>query len=229
MIDGFLSKLAEIMSGGTLLAPLCALLAGVLTSFTPCCLSTVPLIIGYVGSVGESGRKSFLYSVIFAAGNAVTFTALGVAAAAAGQVFANYSRVWYALLGVLMILMALQTFGVINVVPSARLLGKNTKRGAFGAFIAGLLAGLFSSPCATPVIIALLAAAAGGKNLASGALLMLCYGVGCGALSVLAGSFTGFAKKLKESPSYRGLSKAINIILGVLILLLGFYMLYSAF
>jgi cytochrome c biogenesis protein CcdA len=56
-----------------------ALIAGVLTSFTPCSLSSIPLVIGYVGGVGQRDvKKSFLLSVTFAAGAAVTFTVLAL-------------------------------------------------------------------------------------------------------------------------------------------------------
>ena len=53
MIDGWLSQLAEIIGNNVWIAPILALLAGILTSITPCSLSNVPLIIGYVGGVGE--------------------------------------------------------------------------------------------------------------------------------------------------------------------------------
>jgi len=42
------------------LAPLLALLAGLLTSFTPCSLSSIPLVIGYVGGIGRRDTKKSL-------------------------------------------------------------------------------------------------------------------------------------------------------------------------
>ena len=53
MIDIWHAQIAETIRNNMWLAPLLALLAGVLTSITPCSLSSVPLIIGYVGGVGE--------------------------------------------------------------------------------------------------------------------------------------------------------------------------------
>ena len=53
MIDSLLSQIAEMIRNNVWLAPVLTLLAGILTSVTPCSLSNVPLIIGYVGGVGE--------------------------------------------------------------------------------------------------------------------------------------------------------------------------------
>lgn len=79
MIDTWLSQIAEVIGNNMWLAPLLALLAGVLTSVTPCSLSSVPLIIGYVGGVGEKNtKKAFAYSAVFSLGTAVTFVTLGI-------------------------------------------------------------------------------------------------------------------------------------------------------
>lgn len=67
-------------------APLIALLAGVLTSVTPCALSSVPLVIGYVAGIGSNDpKRAFLLSLTFAVGMAATFTALGTMASLFGR------------------------------------------------------------------------------------------------------------------------------------------------
>lgn len=230
MIDRILSVFADIIRGGSLFALFSALAAGVLTSFMPCCLSALPLIIGYVGATGEkSTKKAFLYSAVYALGNALVFAALGLLAATAGRILGGFFRIWYIILGILMALMSLQTFGIYEFIPSARLLGKNTKRGVVGAFIAGLLGGLFSSPCSTPVLVALLAVAAGRGSIIWGAVLMLFYGMGNGAFCLIAGTSVGFVQKLKQSEKYARAEKVIKTVMGVLILLIGLYMFYMAF
>ena len=162
-----LENISALMQESLWLAPLLALLAGVLTSFTPCSLSSIPLVIGYVGGTGaREPKKALLLSLAFALGSAVTFTALGVVAATAGSLLGTSARWWYIVLGVLMVLMALQTWGIFEIIPSSYLLSKNTKKGYAGAFLAGILGGVFSSPCSTPVLIALLAIVAGKGSLA---------------------------------------------------------------
>lgn len=94
----------------------------------------------------------------------MTFTVLGTAASLLGKLIGTSSSIWYIALGVLMVLMALQTFEIYNFIPSTALLSKSNKRGYAGAFIAGILGGFFSSPCATPVLVALLAIVAKSGN-----------------------------------------------------------------
>ena len=212
------------------LAPLLALLAGVLTSITPCSLSSVPLIIGYVGGVGERNtKKAFAYSAVFSFGTAVTFVTLGIVATSAGKLMGTSSPVWYIILGVLMVLMALQTWEVFSFIPSINLISKSKKRGFIGAFLAGILGGIFSSPCSTPVLIALLAIVAGEGNLIWGILLMLLYSIGHSALVMVAGTSIGFVQKINNSEKYKKAAVILKIVIGAAILLIGFYMFWLAF
>lgn len=229
MIDSILSSLSKLLEESVFLSPFIAFLAGVITSFLPCSLSTLPLIIGYVGSGSEDTMKNFRLSLVFALGSAIVFTILGVVAALAGSLFGGTSRIWYLFLGTLMILMALQVWHIFDFIPSTYLQNKNHKRGYIGALSAGVLAGLFSSPCSTPVLIALLAFVSSSGNTAKGALLLFCYSIGYSILAVIAGTGTGFVKRIKRSGGYSRLSTVLEIVLGLLILILGLYMLYLGF
>ncbi len=230
MIDTWLSQIAEIIGNNVWLAPFWALLAGVLTSVTPCSLSSVPLIVGYVGGVGEKNtKKAFGYSAVFSLGTAVTFVTLGIIATSAGKLMGTSSPVWYIILGVLMVLMVLQTWEIFNFIPPMNLMAKSKKRGFVGAFIAGILGGIFSSPCSTPVLIALLAIVAGEGNLPWGILLMLLYSIGHSTLVMVAGTSIGFVQKINSSERFKTTAKVLKIAMGVAILLIGLYMFWLAF
>ncbi len=229
MIDAWLEQIGQLIGQSLWLAPLLALLAGVLTSFTPCALSSIPLVIAYVGGTGVEPKKAAKLSLVFALGSAITFTALGVVAASIGYLIGVGAKWWYLVLGALMVLMALQTWGIVNLVPSTYLTGRSKRRGYLGALLTGMLGGLFSSPCATPVLVALLAVAAGSGSLLRGTMLLLLYGVGHGALAVLAGSSIGAVNKLTQSERYGALSRVLKIGMGVLILLIGLYLFYLGF
>lgn len=230
MIDNLLNQIADIIENNMWFAPVLALAAGVLTSFTPCSLSSIPLIIGYVGGTGEKNtKKAFFYSLTFAVGTAITFVTLGIIATSAGKLMGTTSRVWYIILGVLMILMSLQTWGIFNFIPSVNLISKSKRRGFIGAFLAGILGGIFSSPCSTPVLIALLAIVAGEGNLMWGILLMLLYSVGHSALVIAAGTSIGFVQKINSSDKYKKAAFILNIVMGTAILLIGLYMFWLAF
>lgn len=230
MIDAWLNQIAEAISGNMWLAPILALVAGILTSFTPCSLSSVPLIVGYVGGVGaKNTKRAFAYSAVFSLGTAITFIALGIIATSAGKLLGNSSPLWYLILGVLMVLMALQTWGIFNFIPSVNLLSKSKKRGFLGAFLAGILGGIFSSPCSTPVLIALLAIVAGNGSLLWGILLMLLYSIGHSALVIAAGTSIGFVQRINANESYSKVGTVLKIIMGAAILLIGLYMFWLAF
>jgi cytochrome c biogenesis protein CcdA len=89
-----------------------------------------------------------------------------------------------------------------------------------------MLGGLFSSPCATPVLVALLAAVARGGNPVRGVVLLLLYSIGHGALVVAAGTFMGLAGKVTKSGSYGLFASIVNGILGLVILIAGLYLIY---
>ncbi len=230
MIDIWLESISKIITETTWLAPLFAFLAGVLTSFTPCSLSSVPLIVGFVGGTGgKNTKRAFALSLTFAVGSAITFTILGVFATLAGNLIGTQATWWFLVLGILMLLMALQTWEIYEIIPSSYLVSKNTKKGYLGALIAGVLGGIFSSPCSTPVLIALLAVVASSGNLLWGILLLLLYSIGHGILAVICGTSVGFVEKLSRSPKYGKFSKVLKIIMGLLMMLIGFYMFYLAF
>ncbi len=230
MIDRWLEALGTAINNNFWLAPLLALLAGALTSFTPCSLSSVPLVIGYVGGyAGNDFKKALRFSLVFCAGMAVTFTALGTAASLLGRLMQATGSWWYIALGVLMVLMALQTWEIIYVIPQNTAISKSAKKGYIGAALTGVLGGLFASPCATPVLVVLLAMVAGKGSLVWGIILLLIYSAGHSVLIMIAGTSVGFVKKLSSSKKYAKWNKISKIVLGSLILLLALYMFYLGF
>ncbi|MBR0598556.1 cytochrome c biogenesis CcdA family protein [Sinanaerobacter chloroacetimidivorans] len=230
MINQFLEMLSALIAESFWLAPLLALLAGVLTSVTPCALSSVPLVIGYVGGTGNNDpKKAFRLSATFALGMAATFTALGTAASLLGNLMGTSSRWWYIALGILMLLMALQTWEIYYFIPPTYLTSKTTKKGYIGAFIAGILGGMFSSPCATPVLVVLLGIVARSGNILWGVVLLLLYSIGHSTLVLIAGTSIGFVNKVTSSRKYGAFSKLLKYAMGTVILLIAFYMFYMGF
>ena len=225
-MDALLDRTTMLIGENLWLAPLLSLFAGVLSSLAPCSLSSVPLVLFYVGAGDGGVKRNFLYSAAFALGMAVTFTALGIAASAAGRLMGGSSPVWYVMLGLLMVMMALQMWGIFDFIPSVSLISKNRRRGILGAFAAGVLGGVFSSPCSTPVLIALLTLVAGKGSFAWGLLLMLLYSLGHGALVIAAGTSMGFVQKLSAGGKA---AEVVKIAVGLLILSTGLYMFWLAF
>ena len=229
-MNEILEGMSKIIQNNYWIAPIIALLAGIFTSFTPCSLSSIPLIIGYVGGNGiNKTKKAFYLSVTFAIGMSITYTILGILASALGRIMQTTGSWWYIILGILMVMMSLQTFEIFTFIKPTKLQSKNTKKGYIGAFIAGILGGIFASPCATPVLVVLLALVAKEGNMLWGILLLLLYSIGNSFLVIVAGTGIGTIKKLTQSQKYGKISNILKYIMGIIILLIGLYMFYLGF
>ncbi len=229
MINVWLEQLSMIIGQGGWIAPFLAFAAGVLTSVSPCSLSVLPLIIGYVGGSNVKGLRAFGISLTFAFGTAITITLLGTLAALAGSALSGIGTWWYLVAGVLMVLMALQIWDVYIFIQPAAFLGKGRVRGYGGALFAGLLGGLFASSCATPVLMALLTVVISQDNLLWGTFLLFCYALGNGLLIVAMGTSLGAVQQMKQSKSYAAFTRISRILMGLIVLLLGLWFFYMGF
>lgn len=230
-MDDYLIRLTGLLRQGGALAPLIALIGGFLTSLNPCGLSSLPLVIGLVGAgEGEEKQRRFKRVLLFVLGMVLTFAGLGMLSAAIGRMLSFTGRWWYLVLGALMILMALETWGITQIIPKSRPVEGAARSGAAGAFFTGALAGIFASPCATPMMIALMSiVASSGHGSLYGGLLFLSYAIGHSVLTFVVGLTMNVAVVLRSSPGYHRLTRMIQILLGLLILVLGLYMLYLGF
>lgn len=229
MTGAWLEQLAGLIGQSGWLGPLLAFTAGILTSVSPCSLSMLPLVIGYVGGGDAAGRRAFGLSATFALGTAITLTALGAIAALAGKMLSGIGNWWYLIAGVLMILMALQIWDVYTFVQPSTLLGQTRARGYAGALVAGLLGGLFASSCATPVLMALLTVVVSQDSILWGVVLLFCYALGNGLLIVVLGTCFGAVQQMKQSPRYAAFSRISRMIMGLLVLFLGLWFFYLGF
>lgn len=186
MLNSLVEIITAQLKNFSIFAPILALIGGILTSISPCSLASIPLVVGYMTGTGENNTKrAFKISLVFSLGMAITYTALGVAAALLSKIFNQSGKTWYIFLGIVMVLMALQTWEVVNIVPSKVLTNKSGRKGYVGALIVGIMAGLFSSPCSTPILVTLLAVVASKGSLAWGILLFLLYSIGNSILIVV--------------------------------------------
>jgi cytochrome c-type biogenesis protein len=218
------------LQSGSLLAYLLVFLGGIVTSIGPCNVAMIPLVIGFVGGSTRLSRgRSFLLSLTFATGLALTFTALGVIASLVGGLFGGTSRVWYYIVAVVCLVIGLQMLGAIHlpgVEGLARLRARVRLRGIPGALALGLVSGLVASQCATPVLAAILTyvmAQRGG--LVYGAALLFVYALGRGVPVVLAGTFAGVIKGLQALGRWAATLEKAS---GVVVLGVGLYFLWIA-
>lgn len=205
-------------------------LGGIVTSLGPCNVAMIPLIVGFVGGAHQvPKKKAFSISLVFAIGLAITFVILGMIAALVGGLLGGNMSIWYYLVAVVCFVIGLQMLGVINLnLPSwfGGMREKIKTKGLLGALLLGLVSGLVASQCATPVLAAILTYVFAQKaSLIYGAVLLFIYSLGRGVPIVLAGTFTGVLKNLRTAWKWSVILEKAS---GVVILLVGFYFLWTA-
>lgn len=219
-----------VLQTGSPVAYLLVFLGGVVTSIGPCNVATIPLIVGYVGGSTHLSRgRSFVLSLAFAIGLAITFMMLGVVATLVGGLIGGTSRVWFYVVAGVCFLIALHILGALSLpeIPGLGCLREQIGfKGVLGALALGLVSGLVASQCATPVLAAILAYVMARQGaLAYGAALLFVYALGRGVPVVLAGTFTGILKQLQ---SFGRWSTVIEKASGVIVLGVGLYFLWMA-
>jgi cytochrome c biogenesis protein CcdA len=221
-----LQNVGELISSNPFLAYVAVFLGGILSSANPCVIVTIPLIIGYVGGyAGTDKRKAIIYSLAFVIGISITFTLLGLVASLAGALFGDVGWFWKYVVAAVAIVMGLQLLGVIRLPMPSVSSAKPGRKGIVGSFLLGLLFGVVSSPCATPVLAVILAFVAAEGNIAYGSSLLFVYALGHCVLMFLAGVFAGVAKYLIESKTASRFSMWSKRISGAIIALVGIYIL----
>jgi len=220
-----LNMFAEMITNNVFLAIILSFIAGLISSFAPCTLAQIPLIIGYVGGYTDNDKKKpLIYSLCFALGITITFTIFGVVASVFGKTIGMKSDFWYIILAFLMFLIGLQILGIIDIIPKKSKI-QSGKKGALGALILGLFSGIFSSPCSTPVLIIVLSYVADKSNIVLGIIMLFLYSLGHSLLIVVAGTSVGFTQRVVQSNKMEKAANIIKYILGTLIMILGLYML----
>lgn len=225
MLNEWISHLTWLIREQTIWAPLLALLAGLLSSLAPCSLASIPLVMGYVKGSGEDKpSRSFLLSVVFAFGMSATFISLGLATGILGRLVGGFNKYWYIVFGVFLVLMAIQTWGIYYFIKPTNLINKSRSRNYIGAFISGILGGFFSSPCSTPVMIALVSIVlASGANIAWSILLFAAYALGHSMVTIFAGTFTGTMLGVKNKPHFTKIGNIVDKVLGLGIFIMGIF------
>ena len=219
-----------LLQAGSPLAYLLVFLGGVMTSIGPCNLAMIPLIIGYVGGSSQISRgRSLALSFTFATGLAITFMLLGIIASLVGGLIGGATRLWYYVVAAVCLLIGLHMLGALTlpqVSGLARLRERVTLKGVPGALALGLVSGLVSSQCATPVLAAILTYVMSQQGaLLYGALLLFVYALGRGVPIVLAGAFAGAVKGLQTFGRWSG---AVERASGVILIAVGLYFLWIA-
>ena len=244
------------LSGSLLLAITVAAVAGLIAFLSPCVLPIVPGYLGYVSGLAGQGlkttkltrqtpentgtarRQGTLFregtgrmlggSLLFVAGFAVVFMALGGFAGAVGYLLQAHA-VWInRVAGLIVIFMGLIFMGMFpRLTGNVQVSRRRPDAGLLGAPLMGFVFGLSWTPCIGPTYAAIIAlsldAGADGGSAARGAILALAYSLGLGIPFVLSALLLdramGVSRALARHRRLIGvLSGALLIAIGLLLL-----------
>lgn len=176
---------------------------GLLLNLTPCVYPIIPITISYFGGQSE-GRptRTFLMACFYVAGMAITYSALGVAAALSGKLLGSALQNPWVLGFIVAVLLALAAsmFGLYDFqLPSFLTGSAKARSGLVGALFMGLVVGLVAAPCIGPVISGLILFVANLGSPVQGFLLFFVLALGMGTPYLALGTFSGAIKRLPRS------------------------------
>lgn len=222
------------MAAGVLVS---ALLAGLLSFFSPCVLPLIPVYVGMLAgdataaAQGVSGRANRLRllanALAFVLGISFVFVALGIGAGLLGSLLNNAYLT--CALGLVVFVFGLQTAGLIHI----PLLDRQLKAEVTGprkgrvatSFLLGLAFSFGWTPCVGPILGTILALAADQGSVAASAGLLLVYSLGlCVPFLVIALASDLLLKRVRRLNRFL---PAIQRAGGVLIAVMGLWMVFS--
>jgi thiol:disulfide interchange protein DsbD len=196
-------RFAGVLESGRLWAVMAVFFAaGLLLTFTPCVLPMIPILSGII--VGEGQKmtrgRAVLVSLAYVLGMAVTYTAIGIAAAFSGNLLSAALQNAWALgaFAAVFVVLALSMFGLYELqLPSgwhARLTEASNRLGG-GHWGAVALMGALSAAIVSPCVVAPLAGAllyiGQTRDAVLGGAALFSMAIGMGAPLVLVGASEG--------------------------------------
>jgi thiol:disulfide interchange protein DsbD len=189
---------AKLATGNLLVVMGLFFLGGLGLAFTPCVLPMIPILSSIIAGQGAAAtpRRSFLLSVIYVLGMALTYTIAGAAFAAAGkQAQAFFQQPWIIIsFAILFVVLALAMFGLFELrIPAAletklsAVSGRQKAGSLVGTAIMGALSALVVTACVAPPLVAALAVIGQAGDVVRGALALFAMSIGMGAPLLLVG------------------------------------------
>ena len=233
MINSLFSWLSSAMLGSPLFALTAAFIWGILSILlSPCHLSSIPLIVGFIDEQGRvSTKRAFYIASLFSVGILITIAVIGLITSLMGRMMGDIGVFGNYFVAIIFFIVGLHLMGIIPFpFLNSASQPKMKKRGMLAAFILGLVFGIALGPCTfaymAPVLTVALTVSA--TQFLFGVLLIIIYGLGHCSVIILAGTFTGMVQKyLNWNEKSRG-AVILKKICGMLVILGGVYLIWSA-
>ena len=149
MIEQLFNDLTLALSGSIIMAMVAAFGWGVLSILlSPCHLSSIPLVIGYISSRGQIKlNQSFYLALTFAVGILITIAAIGIITALMGRLMGDVGVWGNIIVAAIFILVGLYLMDIVRWNWGGININNNNRSGLWGAFVLGLIFGVGLGPC----------------------------------------------------------------------------------
>ena len=232
-MDSLFTTLTEAMYGSLSMALFASFAWGVLSILlSPCHLSSIPLIIGFLTAKGEKKiSRGFLLSFVFSAGILVTIALIGIITASLGRIMGDVGMYGKYAVAVIFIIVGLYLMDIISLPDTGiNLQPIRTRSALWSSFMLGLVFGIALGPCTfafmAPVLGVVFQLSSTNPTMAG--LLLLSFGVGhCGVITA-AGGLTSRVQAYLDWTNRSNLVLWIKRIAGFLVILGGIYTLYTS-
>jgi len=230
MIESLFTWLTTSMNGRFEIALLASAGWGVASILlSPCHLSSIPLVIGYIGSQGQAGTRRPL-SLVFALGILITIGLIGTITASAGRMMGDVGAWGNIIVAAVFFVVGLYFMDVITLSWNGIVPRSTFAKGWKGALLLGLVFGIGLGPCTfaymAPVLGVVFSVAT--TNPIRAISLVAAFGAGhCAVIAVAGGTAGTVQKYLKWTERSKG-ATYLKRMAGGLVILAGVYYIYTA-
>jgi cytochrome c-type biogenesis protein len=229
VLEDLFGWLSGLISATPLVAFIGAFLWGILSILlSPCHLSSIPLIVGFIGEQGKMPiKRAFYISLSFSLGILMTIAAIGVITSLMGRMLGDIGNWGNYIVAAIFFIVGLYLLDILKIQIPGLSQTNMKKKGILAAFLLGLIFGIALGPCTFAFMAPIIAVAfsTSTTNLSLGILLLVAYGLGHCLIIVLAGTFT---EMIQQYLNWNEKSKGIIIlkrICGILVIIGGIYIL----
>ena len=226
------TALTKAVEGGAAIALAAAFVWGVLSILlSPCHLSSIPLIIGFIDQQGRtSTKRACLLATVFSVGILITIALVGAVTAALGRMAGDVGAVGNYIVAAIFIVVGLYLLDVVSLPWSGPAATSMQRRGVPAAFILGLIFGVAVGPCTfaymAPILGVTFKVASSSPLYALS--LLLAYGIGHCSIIVIAGTSVEMVQSyLNWGESSRG-TAVLKRVCGALVIVAGIYLIWIA-
>jgi len=228
-MESLFNWLTELVQSTFLLALAGAFLWGVLSILlSPCHLTSIPLVVGYISQRElRSVKSAFWVSLAFSSGILITIGLIGLITSLLGRMLGDIGRWGNILVAGVFFLVGLHLLGIIRFDIPGLTQPKFKQKGIWAALLLGLIFGIALGPCTFAYMAPVLAITlfSPSSTLVKNISLLAAYGAGHCLVIVLAGTFSGAIQKyLNWNERSKG-TVIVKKICGVLVIIGGIYLL----